>query len=242
MLEISSLTKRFGGIPALDNCSLRVETGSLVGLIGPNGSGKTTLLNLISGLYKPDAGEVLFGGAVLTNKPTYQIARMGVGRLFQTPSLFARLTVAENLQVAFSAPRNRRDLDGSRRADGMGRFVAVLERVGLDPALLPRIAGNLSGGQQRLLELARLLLTGPRLLLLDEPTAGVHPAVVQRLLQVIVELNQEGRTVILVSHDLPVIMSVCRRLVVLAVGRVIADGDPVVVRKRPEVVDAYLGA
>ncbi|GIX49150.1 MAG: ABC transporter ATP-binding protein [Candidatus Tectimicrobiota bacterium] len=237
LLSLHRVSLAFGHIQALDDVSLEVRRGEIVGLIGPNGSGKTTLLNVVSNLYRPQRGAVYFLGERLDGLAVHEVARRGIGRTFQVARVFGRLTALQNLlvpgythgEVAGTAPAQLR-----ARAWELLRFFD-LEGVAHVPA------GQLSGGQQKLLEFARALMLQPRLLLLDEPFAGVHPLLKERMLQHIAELHAQGLDFVLVSHDLPTMLGVSSRLVVLANGQKIADGDPEAVRQEAAVVEAYLG-
>jgi neutral amino acid transport system ATP-binding protein len=249
LLEIDSLERRFGGIRAVDGASFDVEQGSITSLIGPNGAGKSTLFNLVSGFLRPDGGRVLLDGRRIDRKPSYTIARAGLVRTFQTARALGRMTVRENVLLA--APRHpgewlpaaifrpghvrRRERAARSRAD------ELLTLVRLD-GHAHALASSLSGGQRKLLDFARALMTGPRLLLLDEPMAGVSPTLRAQLLEHVMELRgQEGVTFLLVEHDLELVMRASDSVVVMSEGRVIASGSPAAVRSDPRVVDAYLG-
>ncbi len=234
-LEIHGLVKRFGGIRALNEVSLRFSGNELVGLIGPNGSGKTTLVNTIGGIYRPDAGEILFNGENIGRLKPNQIVRRGIGRTFQVTRAFRRMTVMENLLVpalSLHPERGRREWEARARE--------VLEFLTLDH-LRDDYARNLSGGQQKLLELGQLLMTDPALLLLDEPFAGVHPKLVDTIMEYIATIHAQGKAFIIISHDMNSIFTLSRRLIVLSYGNIIADGDPQVVKHDEAVIEAYLG-
>ena len=211
--------------------SLRVEPREIVGLIGPNGSGKSTMFNLIAGAYVPDAGRVLFQNHDVTGWRPYRIARLGLGRTFQIPALFLNMSVFDNLLTAAveadwpAAPR---------RADEVLRFLR-LEPVRDTPA------DNLSGGQQKLLELGRVLMRDPSLILLDEVTAGVHPNLRVALLEVIRELRERGRTFIIIEHDMELVRGLCDRIVVMDFGEIVASGSFETIARDPRVMEAYLG-
>ncbi|MGE0802896.1 MAG: ABC transporter ATP-binding protein [Lautropia sp.] len=230
-LEIHDVRKRFGGLVALDGCSFACAAGTITGLVGPNGSGKSTLFNAVTGIAKPDAGEVTLGGRRLTHLRPHQIARAGVGRTFQTTRLFNSLSVLENVLLGLHADADR---------DAAGRAAAVLEQLGIAP-LAERCAGELSFGQRRLAELARALIGRPAFILLDEPFAGLSPAVAAELERHVAALPIAGVGVVLIEHDLAMITRLCPRIVVLHRGKVIADGTPDDIRHDRAVVASYLG-
>jgi len=234
IVDGETLSKRFGGITAVDAVDVSVAEGDLIGLIGPNGSGKTTLINLLTGHLLPDAGGVFLRGRRVNGLAAHGFASLGVGRTFQLTQLFGRMTVLENLLVpGLTRP-------GSTRAAVMRRAGTTLEFLNL-AHLQDLYAKNLSGGQQKLLELGRALMLEPAVLFLDEPFAGVHPHLRDELIQRIQQLHQSGRTFVVVDHDMESILRVARRLVVMAQGRKIADGPPAVVRSDQAVLAAYSG-
>ena len=248
LLVVEHLSKRYGGVRAVDDASLDVKRGSLTSLIGPNGAGKTTLFNLVTGFERPDRGRVLYDSHVITGRSTSRIARRGLVRTFQLARDLARLTVRENMMLAAQGQRG----EGfwwamspvpvyEEQEEAIGeRADALLERFTLDH-LADERAGNLSGGQRKLLDLARALMMGPTMILLDEPMAGVNPTLREQLLGHIASLQAEGMTFLLVEHDMDVVMRVSERVIVMAEGTVISDGTPDEVRRDPHVISAYLG-
>lgn len=237
LLDVTGVSIAFGGNQALDEVSIRVDPGEIVGLIGPNGSGKTTLMNVIGSIYSAQAGSVVFKGQPLDRMSTFEVARAGIARTFQVPKVFPYMTALENMLVPGFAAR-RAKTEG--RLDLVARGRELLEFLEID-GLADEQAGSLSGGQRMLLQFARALMLKPRLMLLDEPFAGVHPVLIKRMLARIGELHGDGIDFIVVSHDLPTIMELATRMVVLSNGRKIADGPPETVRHQEEVVEAYLG-
>lgn len=225
MLVLSNITKTFGGVVAVRNVSMEIEKGELVGLIGPNGSGKTTLLDVISGFYKPDSGLVKLDGAPLNRAPPFERAKH-IGRTFQIPRIFSRMTVKENLMVVEMNEE---------------KTLQLLEMVQLSH-LADEYASNLSGGQQKLLEFARTLMMNPKIVLMDEPFAGVSAPLIQRLSDVILQLNSEKKIAFLiVEHNLAALFKVCHRCVVMDQGSMIADGSPEDVSRNSQVIKAYMG-
>jgi branched-chain amino acid transport system ATP-binding protein len=249
VLEVAGLTKRFAGVTALDDIDLTVRAGELVGVIGPNGSGKTTLFNCIAGAVRPDRGRIALDGQEITGRPPHVVARRGVGRTFQAARVFPRLTAREHLLAAlqefqadgFAARLFRLPAAARAEADADRRARALLDWVGLAETA-DRPATLLSYGQRKLLAFAMALAPAPRVLMLDEPMAGVNPILVARLAGHIRELRAEGRTVVLIEHNLTVVMTLCERVVVLDHGQKIAEGPPAVVREMPAVIEAYFGS
>jgi ABC-type branched-subunit amino acid transport system ATPase component len=245
-LAVEEVVRSFGSVRAVDDATLAVELGSITGLIGPNGAGKSTLFNCISGFLRPQSGRVLLDGKRIDRRPAHRIARAGLVRTFQTPRALTRMTVLEN--VVLAAPRHPGERLGFARAgrrrehEALARAAELLELVRLD-GQAGALAGTLSGGQRKLLDLARALMTEPRLLLLDEPMAGVSPTLRVELLEHILDLRRrDGITLLIVEHDLDFVMRACDRVIVMNDGRVIAQGTPEEVRRDEKVVDAYLGA
>jgi neutral amino acid transport system ATP-binding protein len=226
MLEVRDVVRAFGGVRAVDGASLDVGQGSITALIGPNGAGKSTLFNVVSGFLRANGGTVVFEGQRIDRSPPHRVARRGLVRTFQTPRALSRLSVLDNLLVA------RADVERARRLLELVR----LERHADD------YAGILSGGQRKLLDFARVLMTEPRLVLLDEPMAGVNPALGRQLVEHVLELRErEGTTFLFVEHDMDVVMEASDRVIVMSEGRVIATGTPDEIRSNDAVVDAYLG-
>jgi branched-chain amino acid transport system ATP-binding protein len=249
-LAVERLTKSFGGVRAVDGCTLSVREGTITGLIGPNGAGKTTLFNLLTGFHRPDGGRVIFRGADITGLPPYQVFRRGICRTFQIPREFKDLTVVENLLVVppdqvgerLWTPWLRPGRIRAEEARLRDTAAAVLEQVGLT-RLADDPAWTLSGGQKKLLELGRALMADPRLLMLDEPGAGVNPTQMKELTRSIQRLAAERSiTILLIEHDMDLVMAVCNPVIVMSEGRPLAEGTPDAVRRDPRVLAAYLGA
>jgi ABC-type branched-subunit amino acid transport system ATPase component len=242
LIEVEGVSKAYGGLQALSGCELSVPEGSISGLIGPNGSGKTTLFNIITGYERANAGEVRFAGRAITNSTPDRVFGLGIGRTFQLTRIFARLTVLENVLVA--TQRSESWLRGLLRLAGSaserGRALELLDFVGLR-RLAAEPAGNLSYGQRKLLELASLLVADPSVLLLDEPAGGVNPTLIKQLAERIRELNREGKTFLVVEHNMEFVMSLCDQVTVLSQGTTLVSDRPEVVRADPGVLDAYLG-
>ncbi|WP_265111350.1 ABC transporter ATP-binding protein [Halosolutus halophilus] len=249
-LRVENLRKEFGGITAVDGVSFEIERGTMTGLIGPNGAGKSTTFNCITGVHKPDAGTVRFEGADITGLEPYQIANRGLVRTFQIARELEEMTVLENMMVAPKQQRGealwrsvlpyaREDVKEQER-ELLERAWETLEFFDIDH-LANEYAGNLSGGQRKLLELARALLTDPQMLLLDEPFAGVNPSLEERLLEHIHELRQDGYTFLIVEHDMDLIMENCKTVIVMHQGRILTEGTPNEVRTDEDVIEAYLG-
>ncbi len=234
-LVVKNLNKRFGGLHALKDVSFEVNGPELIGLIGPNGAGKTTLTNVLDGAIKPNSGTVYLNGERIDQLQPYEVARVGLGRTFQVTRSFRRMTVLENLYVPALALSH-----GQSRAEIEQSAMEVLEFLTMEH-LRNEYAQALSGGQQKLLELGRLLMLDADIIILDEPFAGVHPKLMKIIYRYIERVNEAGNAIILISHQMDSIFTLCRRLLVLNYGDLIADGDPDEVKRDPAVITAYLG-
>lgn len=236
ILEVSDISKAFGGLKALDGNSFSVEKGSITGLIGPNGSGKTTMFNVITGYERPDSGTILFKGEKLTGSSPDKVCRFGIGRTFQLVRVFNRLNLIENIQVG------SRIMDKAARAERYSpeKINELLDFVGLQK-LAREKAGNLSYGQRKLVELATIIAQEPEVILLDEPAGGINPTLIQMMADRIKEINRRGVTFLVVEHNMDFVMGICDEITVMERGAAIATGVPADIRANQRVLDAYLG-
>ena len=248
MLEVQAVTKRFGGATAVAGVSLRVAKGDIAGLIGPNGAGKTTLFNVIAGSMAPSSGEIRLEGSEITREKTHRRMARGIGRTFQIPRPFGEMSLVENLLTAARHQSGEHMIANwimpgrvarEERANA-GKAMVLLEFLGL-----ARLAGEparvLSGGQRKLLELGRVLMADPRIILLDEPGAGVNPALLETIIGRIAEINRRGVTFLIIEHNMDVVARLCRHVFVMSAGAMLFEGTPAAVLAEPTVIDAYLG-
>lgn len=249
LLETQSISKHFGGLKAVNEVSMEVNQGEILGIIGPNGAGKTTFFNLITGTYRLTSGKILFNGEDVSGLSPEKMARLGMARTFQNIKLFKFLSVLENVKVGFhiqtatgvadSILHTRRYKEDEKLANEKG--MEILRRVGLEEQA-GMMAGNLPYGWQRRLEIARALAISPKILLLDEPAAGMNPSETTELMEFIRTLNKDGITIVVIEHDMKFMMNLCDRIVVINYGEKLAQGTPAEVTRNQQVIEAYLGA
>lgn len=248
ILEAQGVCKYFGGLKAVEKVDMRIEEGSIFGIIGPNGAGKTTFFNICSGMYRPTAGKILFQGKDITGLPPESIARLGIARTFQNIQLFRYMTVLENVKIGFhirtrsgfwnALVHDRRYIQEERVIEDEAR--AIIDKVGLS-SYADTLASNLPYGLQRKVEIARALALKPRMLLLDEPVAGMNPLETKELSEFIIRLNAEGYTIVVIEHDMKFVMNTCHHILVLNFGQKICEGNPAEVRRDRAVNEAYFG-
>jgi branched-chain amino acid transport system ATP-binding protein len=240
LLEVDGLTKHFGGIVAVDNCSFEVAEGSITSLIGPNGAGKTTAFNLITGTIPRDAGTIRFDGENISSFPPHRITRRGISRTFQITRALGDMTVLENLAVHTHRGGIASLFGSAVSPEEREKAMSLLEFLGI-AHLAGDTASTLSFGQRKLLELGAVLMSEPRIIMLDEPAGGVNPALLETIVDRILELNRQGMTFLIVEHNMELVMSISDPVIVMASGQVIARGHPQAIQNDPAVLEAYLG-
>ncbi|OLC48847.1 MAG: ABC transporter ATP-binding protein [Chloroflexi bacterium 13_1_40CM_4_65_16] len=241
LLQVDHLSKRFGGVVAVDDCTLSIPAGGITGLIGPNGSGKTTIFNLITGFIAMDEGRITFKSELIDGLGPDRVYERGIGRTFQLARIFPRLTALENLLVPVRRSGLRALFSGAGWSDERSKAMEMLEFLEISQ-VAGALGGSLSYGQRKLLELGAVMMAGPELVLLDEPAGGVNPALLERIADRLRTLNSRGTTFLIVEHNMSFVMNLCSEVIVVHRGRQIASGKPDAVRSDPAVLDAYLGA
>lgn len=244
MLKIYNLKKHFGGIRAVDNCNLEIKENSITALIGPNGSGKTTLFNLISGVLKSDSGKIIFNNKNISEKSPNEIANLGFSRLFQQSRLFSNLTVKENLMIALNNEDTKfwKNLFSFNRANksSEAKIKETLKLVGMEK-FENTLSKDLSYGQKRLVEITRSMLHPHKVLMLDEPVAGINPALRKEIANILITLKKQGETIFLIEHDLNFTLNLADEIIVMDEGKIIAQGKPHEIKNNKKVIEAYLG-